>query len=413
MTQDIKFSANNILLGLWAFDCERTPSYAKCKGEIQPNPKRDFVGDNSDEAEDLNEKGIMLSNDSDLSCALESFKGAIALGNSNAMINGFTVLWSFERYDEASKWLSDMNYRKEKNIKCLWNEAMLWFYGNKIDNNPLKRNLNRAKELLDYILTHYDTFKSKDEYNRRIVQKAYIFSLKYKLHRLGDDALKPYEDWKMEGWQNRRNLAVIGNNLYYSLQEYHSFPWDVGHYVGDEWLERRVFSHLDELYLEEGWHLDITLGDIKGFQAYQKEKKVSLNTALRGAISKRAAWQSYLLYSAYRIMPLEDHDNYDACRPIFTTRDLNLNSFSTFMPESHYDKVIADLKKLECTDKDVYPRVKQLTDVKYEVEAIWWNDWKGLFIERAVVEFDPKTYTPKMEVIGENIIYSYECPIDL
>lgn len=112
-------------------------------------------------------------------------------------------------------------------------------------------------------------------------------------------------------------------------------------------------------------------------------------------------------------MPLEDHDNYDACRPIFTTRDLDLNSFATFMPDNHYDKVVEDIKKLELADKDSYPRVHQISDFKFEVECIWWNDWKGLFMESASVQFNPKTYTPKMEVIGENIIYTYKCPIDL
>lgn len=112
-------------------------------------------------------------------------------------------------------------------------------------------------------------------------------------------------------------------------------------------------------------------------------------------------------------MPLEDHDNYDACRPIFTTRDLDLNSFATFMPDNHYDKVVESIKKLELTDKDIYPRVHQISDFKFEVECIWWNDWKGLFMERASVQFNPKTYNPKMEVKEVNIIYPYECPIDL
>lgn len=231
---------------------------------------------------------------------------------------------------------------------------------------------------------------------------------------MGDDVLRSYEEWKIEWWQNRRNFAVTGNNLYYALyNEYHHLPWDVGHKVGDEWLEKYVFRNLDELYLEDGWQLCITLGDIHGFKVYKDIAELPLYKKLKGAIGKRAAWQSYLLYSAYRIMPLEDHDNYDACRPIFTTRDLDLNSFATFMPDNHYDKVVEDIKKLELTDKDIYPRVHQISDFKYEVECIWWNDWKGLFKERTVVEFDPKTYTPKMGVIGENIIYAYECPIDL
>lgn len=409
MAQDNTILTTNLLLGLFAFDCDRKPSYVDCKGELQPDPERDFIGDNPDKAENLNEKGIMSSNDRDLSCALDFFKEAIAMGNSNAMINGFCTLWSFGRFHEAAEWLNVMNSLKNKNIKCLWNEAMLYFYGNKLENNPLKRSVNKAKDLLDYILIHFEEFISD---NRKIVQSAYIFSLKHGLHKIGDDVVSSYEKWKIEGWQNRRNLAVTGNNLYYALyNEYHHLPWDVGHVVGDEWLERFVFNNLDELYLEDDWHLWVTLGDIHGFQAYQGKKKVPLNKVLRGAISKRAAWQSYLLYSAYRIMPLEDHDNYDACRPIFTTRDLDLNSFATFMPDNHYDKVVEDIKNLELTDKDIYPIVHQISDFKFEVECIWWNDWKGLFKERAVVEFAPKTYAPKMEITGEGIIYDYDCPV--
>lgn len=394
---------SDILLGLFSFDCKR---------ELNT---RTWMDDNADEVERLNEWGIMASNkENDAERALFHFTDAIEKGCIDAMINGFGVLWNCECYNRAAQWLKTMNSKADKNIKCLWNEAMLYFYGSNIENNPLKRNKSKAKELLDYIIVRHDIFIDNDKDNRRIVQKVYIFSLKHNLHKMGDNVLKHYEDWKVEWWQNRRNLAVTGNNLYYALyNEYHCFPWDVGHYVGDEWLEHYVFRNLDELYLEDGWNLCVTLGDIHGFYAYKDNKKEPLCKKLRGAIGKRAAWQAYLLYSAYRIMPLEDHDNYDACRPIFTTRDLDLNSFATFMPDNHYDKVVEDIKKLELTDKDIYPRVHQISDFKYEVECIWWNDWKGLFKERAVVEFAPKTYTPKMEVIGENIIYTYECPIDL
>lgn len=393
-----KIKAPDKLIGLRCFDCERDFCTYRWKD------------DNPDVVECLNQWGIMANNkENDAERALFYFTEAVENGNINAMINGFSVLWNAGCYNRAVCWLQTMNSKEVKNIKCLWNEAMLYFYGNKLENNPLKRSVNKAKDLLDYILIHFEEFISD---NRKIVQSAYIFSLKHGLHKIGDDVLSSYEKWKIEGWQNRRNLAVTGNNLYYALyNEYHHLPWDVGHVVGDEWLERYVFGNLDELYLEDDWHLWVTLGDIHGFQAYQNEKKAPLSKVLRGAISKRAAWQSYLLYSAYRIMPLEDHDNYDACRPIFTTRDLDLNSFATFMPDNHYDKVVEDIKKLELTDKDIYPRVHQISDFKFEVECIWWNDWKGLFKERAVVEFDPKTYAPKMEITGEGIIYDYDCPV--
>lgn len=392
--------ASDKLLGLRNFDCERNISTFTWK---------DY---NPDAVERLSEWGIMASNkENDAERALFYFTEAVDKGNIDAMINGFSVLWNAECYNRAVRWLQTMNSKSVKNIKCLWNEAMLWFYGSKLENNPLKRNINKAKELLDYLFIHFDAF-NKD--NHKIVQSAYIFSLKHGLHKLGDDVIRPYEDWKIEGWQNRRNLAVTGNNLYYALyNEYHQFPWDVGHKVGDEWLENYVFRNLDELYLEDGWNLCITLGDIHGFKVYKDNTEFPIGKKLRGAIGKRAAWQAYLLYSAFRIMPLEDHDNYDAWRPIFTTRDLDLNSFATFMPDTHYDKVIEDIRKLELTDNDIYPKVHQISNSKYEVECIWWNDWKGLFTERAIVEFDPKTYAPKMEVQGENIIYPYECPISL
>lgn len=393
-----KIKAPDKLIGLRCFDCERDFCTYTWKD------------DNPDAVERLNEWGIMANNkENDAERALFYFTEAVEKGNLNAMINGFSVLWNAGCYNRAVCWLQTMNSKVRKNIKCLWNEAMLWFYGSKLENNPLKRNVNRAKELLDYILIHFDMFNNE---SHKIVQCAYIFSLKHGLHKLSDDVLRPYEDWKIEWWQNRRNFAVTGNNLYYALyNEYHQFPWDIGHFVGDEWLESYVFRNLDELYLEDGWHLCITLGDIHGFKVYKDRSKAPLCKKLKGSIGKRAAWQAYLLYSAYRIMPLEDHDNYDACRPIFTTRDFDLNSFATFMPDNHYGKVIEDIRKLELTDKDIHPRVHQVSDFKYEVECIWWNDWKGLFKERAVVEFDPKTYAPKMEIAGEGIIYDYDCPV--
>lgn len=392
----IKYS--DILFSLRQFDCDRNIITFTWKD------------DNPDAVERLNEWGIMANNkENDAERALFYFTEAVEKGNINAMINGFSVLWNAGCYNIAVCWLQTMNSKEVKNIKCQWNEAMLYFYGNKLENNPLKRSVNKAKELLDYIIIHFEEFISD---NRKIVQSVYIFLLKHGLHKIGDDVLSSYEKWKIEGWQNRQNLAVTRNNLYYALyNEYHYLPWDVGHVVVDEQLERYIFNNLDELYLEDNWHLWVTLGDIHGFQAYQGKKKVPLNKVLRGAISKRAAWQSYLLYSAYHIMSLEGHDNYNACRPIFTTRDLDLNSFATFMADNHYDKVVEDIKKLELTDKDIYPRVHQISDFKFEVECIWWNDWTGLFKERAVVEFDPKTYAPQMEITGEGIIYDYDCPV--
>lgn len=397
---------DDILKGLRFFVCDR---------KLLTYKWRD---DNPDAVERLNEVGIMASNkDNDVEKALFYFKEAIEEGNINAMINGFTVLWTAGYYGRAGLWLQIMNSKKMKSAKCLYNEAMLWYYGENIENNPFNRNINNARYFLDYILSHFDEF-IKDDHD--IVQESYIFSLKHGLHRYGDVVFNRYEDWKIERWQNRRNLAVIGNNLYYALyNEYHYEPWVLEDIAFGERLEKCVFRNLDELYLEDGWQLCITLGDPNGFKVFNNQDelpfyrnlKLPISKKLRGAPGKRTAWQAYLLYSAYRIMPLGERDLYKASRPIFTSRDLNLNSFPTQIPSGHFDKVIDDIKNLELTDKDVYPRVHKVSDIKYEIESIWWNDWKGLFMERAVIEFDLKSNAINMEVNGEIIIFSYECQL--
>lgn len=197
------------LMGLRFFDCERDLD----------SPLRKWKDDNPDEVERLNEWGIMANNkENDAERALFYFTEAVEKGNIDAMINGFSILWNNECYNRAVCWLQTMNSKEVKNIKCLWNEAMLWFYGSELDNNPLKRNVNKAKELLDYILVHFDAF-NKDKH--KIVQSAYIFLIKHGLNKLGDEVFRPYEDWKIEWWQNRRNLAVTGNNLYYAFISVH------------------------------------------------------------------------------------------------------------------------------------------------------------------------------------------------
>lgn len=377
-----------------AFDCER---------DIITST---WVDDNSDEAEALNERAIMAQEKS-----MALFTDAIEKGNIHAMFNGYVRLYGTQRYKEAGLWLVSMNSRPAKNIKCLWNEAMFRYYGKDIPNNPLKGSKRRSAELLHYIVGHYYDFIEK---YGKIVQEAYIFILKHNLGKISNHALCSYELWKSVELEHPINYAAIGHNLYHRLNGYQNIPWDIKYFVNSDDLQEYVFGSLDELYLDGDWRLYFIFSrHIQGFQVQKGKKLKPLCMKLRGSICKRAAWQAYLLYSAYRIMPLFDHDNYDACRPIFTTRDLDLNSFATFIPDSHFDKEIADIQKLELTEKDVNPTVRQLSDTKFEIDCIWWNDWKGLFREHALVEFNPKTNTPIMTILSTQTIYHYECPIDL
>ncbi len=400
-----KILANSVLCSLWAFDCERDLYTTN------------WVDDNPDEIERLNELGIMASNkDNDVNKSLKYFKEAIDKGCISAMSNGFTLLWSRGLYQDACSWLYEMCNKPTKNIRCLWDSSMLHFYGDRIKNNPIKRNKDKATELLEYIVSHYFDFIDGKEY--RILQKAYIFMLRHSIHKIGESPITAFELWKKMNLEWNCNYAAIGHNMFVDFDEYKGTLWaldNIDYIHHNDEFNNRIFSRLDELYLPIGWKLGYKYEDIYGFHVWKSKlnNKKPLNKYLLGTCSKRAAWQAYLLYSWYRCMPLEDHDNYEACRPIFYATDLSLWGFASYMPDNDYDDVTADLKDI-FTDEMLMPTVECIgtRNNQFGITCVWWNDWRGLFKEKAIVEFD-KNNRPIMKVIFSEPLYPYECPIDL
>lgn len=398
----MKTQTKQLLYGLTHFDCDRVILTSAWKN------------DNPDKAEKYNEMGIMFRNkDDNTDLSIIYFEEAVDYGNIYAMINGFGVLWNAGFYLYSYSWLKRMNARPVKNVKCLWNQAMLLFYGSDIEHNPIKRDKKEATGILEYIVGHYYDFIYNK--SREIVQKAYIFLLEHNLHKIGDSVLYAYELWKDTTIERSENYAAIGHNLLLATHDYHCFPYDLGSFVGDEFMNSRVFHCLDELYVVDDWNLGFVIGDMRGIFLFKEtaSKAKSLDKYLKGTCTRRAAWQAYLLYSWYKCLPLEDHDNYDACRPIFKADDLSLWCFSTFMPDKDYDAVTADMKSI-FTDEMLMPTVKCIGDNnnQFGITCVWWNDWRGLFKEKAIVEFD-KTNHPKMKVLYSETLYPYECPIDL
>lgn len=400
-----KIIANNILCSLWSFDCKRD-LYSS-----------DWVDDNPDEIERLNELGIMSANrDNDINKSLSHFQEAISKGCVAAMSNGFTVLWTRRLYQDACSWLDKMCNKPTKNIKCLWDNALLHFYGNAIEDNPIKQNKRKAIEMLEYIVSHYFYYLEGKDF--RILQKAYIFMLKHSIHRLGESPLSAFELWKKMNIECEYNYAVIGHNMFIDFDEYQGTLWamnDMEYSTHIDDINDRVFTHLDELYLPIGWKLGYEYEDIRGFHVWKSNlsNRKPLNQSLIGTCSKLAAWQAYLLYSWYRCMPLEDHDNYDACRPIFNKNHLSLWGFDTFMPDNDYDVVIEDLKSF-FTDEVLRPTVEYVGSSKnqFVISCVWWNDWRGLFREKAIVEFD-KHNRPTMKVLSSETLYKYWCPVEI
>lgn len=110
----MKAKTKQRLYGLTHFDCAR---------DIRTST---WKNDNPNKAEKYNEMGIMFCNkDANTDLSIINFEEAIDHGNIDAMINGFGVLWNAGFYLYSYSWLKRMNDRPVKNIKCLWNQAML------------------------------------------------------------------------------------------------------------------------------------------------------------------------------------------------------------------------------------------------------------------------------------------------
>lgn len=399
-TSDLQMRCNNYLKGIYSFDCERD---LDCM---------EYRNDNPDKTEALNEQGIMASNlEDDPDKAIALFRDAISIGNIHAMINGFTILWCAQRYADAIDWLREMNSRSNKNPKCLWNEAILLFFGKKIDNNPIPQSRTNAKSLLEQIVCQYFLY-ANDDY-KRIIQDAYIFMLRHGLHKVGDNLLSAYEHWKSMTYEYTPNYSIIGNNFYNALQEYHFEPFDSGIIVEADVLNNKMSYFLDELYLQKDYRFGMEICDIQGLYGYNGRHKLPLHKVLRGTICKMSAWQAYLIYTSWKFLPLEDHDNYDACRPIFSFEDLTLPNFCSEMSDSDYSEIVSDLQSIKWKKDMIVPNVSSIKNNKHQfvVKCTWWNDWRGLFREIAMIDFNPKTNVPSIISTYSETLYPYICPV--
>lgn len=171
------------LEGILFFDCER------------PLDDIEWQNNNPNEGEAFNEMGIMeCTQEENYEQAIKYFKKAIELGNFNSMINGFTALWTEQRYEDAVKWLKKMNGLGFKNPKCLWNEAILYYYGDTLRGNPLNYDRGMTKILMESIIKDCASYI---EY-RATIEKAYGFLI---LHGLSDnehELFLKYKQWKNE-----------------------------------------------------------------------------------------------------------------------------------------------------------------------------------------------------------------------
>lgn len=307
----------------------------------------------------------------DATKVLDALMKAAEHGNKPAMINGFDILWQAGEHEKALQWLELVNRLMLKNVKCLWNEAMLHFFGNEIAGSPVKKDKLKALHILQYIVEHYYDFKDDDELH--VVQKAYIFMLKHSVHECGALPLCSYELWKAGRRDNSENYSETGLRWCRALEKCRELPAGKG-------AGRIVFNCLDELYMDDMWLLEHDAADTCGFFVRKGEKNRTLDGAVRASVGCMGAWQSYLFLSSVRIKNTGK-------TPVFSSASL---AEKPALPENY---------KIE---PSVMPQTGERNS--FVIECTWLGDDQSLFREKSVIRFDSAAGIPVMHVLSQESI---------
>ena len=305
---------------------------------------------------------------------------AIDGGSHNAMLNLFTILWTEEKYQESIDLLAEVCEKPSPSLKCLWNKAFFHFMGEDYAHNPIKKkSKGAAKKILRMIIEkegdmfyneEKGVFKTAREF-LAYIDEGNIFSAKAKDYH----------------WRIKTNLDSLKKK-------------------GDD----AVFYDLDELSLEDGYHIGLRtaeqqgMGDESNFYVYGKDndedkdllKYIHLDETPMGA------WQIYLLMTSPTLLPTFWHGGYIERKFILQEKDLyEIEVLSCY--------ALSDLKARNMLYPDV--EVKRNGDIlTASVYCCYWNEWEGLVREHVEIQVCNGKVT-SYEEKGKFIIFKYHCGI--
>ena len=335
------------------------------------------------DVEDANNYGVYLTNSGNSEKAIEIFTEAAEHGCQNAMLNVFTVYWANEgNYKKAVEWLKYVAGSPSPSIKCIWNLAVLYYFGNNLPNNPLFKDTIKAKDLLSRIKDLSLDGLDRD-YQRIIVDARKFYDL----------------------------VDVINDFSVAGIQIHHIITKSI---VKTEGLKDKseFFYRAKALKTKAGWKLGLRLaddntsdiGDESEFFLYNdkgEQRKIDSGGILVQPTAM-GAWQYYLLMTSPTIMPVVWHGEYICRTFIFNVEDL-----SKIEPIKDYDFTILNKDGL------LLPKVELAPDGKSaDVYCTFFNDWEGLVREHVKITFnsDGSASIGKAQTFA---FYPYDCGICL
>ena len=169
-----------------------------------------------------------------------------------------------------------------------------------------------------------------------------------------------------------------------------------------------LFGKLDAVSLSKGLSLQVEecktqwpAGESKLYVLDMNDstkREYDIFKHLRVDDSYVGAWQVYLLYNLWHILPLFQHSIYASRTPIFDIDGLQ-------EVKTDYDINTVDVKE----DYEFYPIISKGQD-KYIVSACYWTSWGGLIRELVTITIKDNKVVYVNDVSHE-VEYEYECGI--
>ncbi len=308
------------------------------------------------------------------------------------MLNLFTVYWrsgTQEGYEKAVAWLKYIAAGDNPSIKCLWNLAVLYYYGENLPNNVLSKDYTKAKSILSQIKEMPVAGKNED------VMKVIVNAQKFYplVGRLNDFSLsgKDIHDDILNSIVPTKTFVDKADFFYRATALSLKPGYKLGLHVANEITDDIGRENHFFIYDDKGNEYDI----------YKSRTNLEdVDTSLINvAPTAMGAWQLYLLITSPTIMPVLISRDRDARKFVFFTEDLYL------APLQNLD--FATLKH----DGLLFPDVVVSKDGKTaDVYCCFWNYWRGLIREHVRITFQPDGSA----IFGkpdQYVFYDFNCDI--